>query len=123
MRTNAKYYAVDTGLRYFLLGNKGADSGHILENIVFLELLRRGNKVYIGKAGDKEVDFVAEGANGIEYFQVAQTLHGKGTLTRELSPLNAIPDHNPKFLLTRDYEPKTSHNGIKQLNVLEWLLG
>ena len=62
MRTNAKYYAVDTGLRYFLLGNKGADSGHILENIVFLELLRRGNKVRIGKVGEKEVDFVAEGA-------------------------------------------------------------
>jgi predicted AAA+ superfamily ATPase len=123
LRTNAKYYAVDTGLRYFLLGNKGADSGHILENIVYLELLRRGNKVYIGKAGEKEVGFVAEGANGIEYYQVAETLRGKGTLARELSSLNAIPDHNSKFLLTRDYEPKTSHNGIRQLNVLEWLLG
>ena len=123
LKTNAKYYAVDTGLRYFLLGNKGADSGHILENIVFLELLRRGNKVYIGKVGEKEVDFVAEGPNGIEYFQVAQTLRGKETLSRELAPLNAIPDHNPKFLLTRDYEPKTSYNGIRQLNVLEWLLG
>jgi predicted AAA+ superfamily ATPase len=123
LRTNAKYYAVDTGLRYFLLGNKGADSGHILENIVFLELLRRGNKVSIGKVGEKEVDFVAEGANGIEYFQVAETVRGRETLERELSSFNAISDHNPKFLLTRDYEPKTSHNGIKQLNVLEWLLG
>jgi predicted AAA+ superfamily ATPase len=123
LRTNAKYYAVDTGLRYFLLGNKGADSGHILENIVFLELLRRGYKVSIGKVDEKEVDFVTEGANGIEYFQVAETVRGKGTLDRELAPLNAIPDHNPKFLLTRDYEPKTSHNGIRQLNVLEWLLG
>ena len=123
LRSNAKYYAVDAGLRYFLLGNNGADSGHILENIVYLELLRRGNKVSIGKVGEKEVDFVAEGANGIEYFQVAQTLRGRETLARELTPLNAISDHNPKFLLTRDYEPKTSHNGIRQLNALEWLLG
>ena len=122
LRANAKYYAVDAGLRYFLLGNKGADSGHILENIVYLELLRRGYRVCIGRVGEKELDFVAEGANGIEYFQVAETVRGKETLARELSPLEAIRDHNPKFLLTRDYEPKTSHNGIRQLNVLEWLL-
>jgi predicted AAA+ superfamily ATPase len=113
---------VDTGLRYLLLGNKGADSGHILENIVYLELLRRGYKVYIGKVGEKQVDFVAEGTNGTEYYQVAETVRGNETLSRELSSLNAIRDHNPKFLLTRDYEPKTTHNGIKQLNVLEWLL-
>ena len=123
LRTNAKYYAVDVGLRYFLLGNKGSDSGHILENIVYLELLRRGYKVYIGKISGKEVDFIAEGSNGIEYYQVAETVRGKETLDRELASLNAIKDHNPKFLLTRDYEPKTSYNGIKQLNALEWLLG
>ena len=123
LRTNAKYYAVDTGLRYFLLGNKGADSGHILENIVYLELLRRGYKVYVGKVGEKEVDFIAENINGTEYYQVAETLRGRETLSRELASLNAINDHNPKFLLTRDYEPRTSHNGIKQLNALEWLLG
>ena len=122
LKTNAKYYVVDVGLRYYLLGNKGADSGHILENIVYLELLRRGYKVSIGKVGEKEIDFVAEGVKGIEYYQVAETVRGKETLARELDPLNAIHDHNPKFLLTRDYEPKTSHNGIKQLNVLEWLL-
>jgi len=122
LRSNAKYYAVDVGLRYLLLGNKGEDSGHILENIVYLELLRRGYKVHVGKVGEKEVDFVAEGANGIEYYQVAETVRGKATLSRELLSLNAIHDHNPKFLLTRDYEPKTTHNGIKQLNVLEWLL-
>ena len=122
LRTNAKYYAVDVALRYFLLGNKGADSGHILENIVFLELLRRGYHVHIGKIGEKEVDFVAENPNGVEYYQVAETVRGKETLIREISPLNAINDHNPKFLLTRDYEPKKTHNGIRQLNVLEWLL-
>jgi hypothetical protein len=122
LQTNAKYFTVDTGLRYFLLGNKGADSGHILENIIFLELLRRGNKVTVGKVADREVDFIAEGRNGIEYFQVTETVRGKETLARELASLNAINDHYPKYLLTRDYEPNTSHNGIKQLNVLEWLL-
>ena len=123
LRTNAKYYAVDVALRYYLLGNKGADSGHILENIVYLELLRRGYKVNVCKVGEKEVDFLAEGMNGIEYYQVAETVRGRETLSREISPLNAINDHYPKFLLTRDYEPKKTHNGIKQLNVLEWLLG
>ena len=123
LRTNAKYYAVDAGLRYFLLGSKGADSGHILENIVYLELIRRGNKVSVGKIVEKEVDFIAEGPDGIAYYQVAETVRGKETLARELTSLNAITDHHPKMLLTRDYEPKTSHNGIKQLNVLEWLLG
>ena len=123
LRTNAKYYAVDAALRYFLLGNKGADSGHILENVVFLELLRRGYNVHIGKVGEKEVDFAAENHDGVEYYQVAETVCGKETLAREISPLNAINDHNPKFLLTRDYEPKKTHNGIRQLNVLEWLLG
>jgi len=122
LRTNAKYYAVDVGLRYFLLGEKGADSGHILENVVFLELLRRGYNVHIGKVGEKEVDFVAENHDGVEYYQVAETVRGKETLAREISPLNAINDHNPKFLLTRDYEPQKTHNGIRQLNVLEWLL-
>ena len=123
LKANAKYYAVDVALRYYLLGSKGLDSGHILENIVYLELLRRGYKVYVGKVGEKEIDFVAEGADGTEYYQVAQTVRGRETLNRELAPLNAISDHNPKFLLTRDYEPKTAYNGIRQLNVLEWLLG
>jgi predicted AAA+ superfamily ATPase len=122
LRTNAKYYVVDAGLRYFLLGNKGTDSGHILENVVYLELLRRGYKVFTGKVGEKEVDFAAEGSDGIEYYQCAETVRGKETLAREIAPLNAISDHYPKFLLTRDYQPKITHNGIKQLNVLEWLL-
>ena len=123
LRANAKYYAVDAGLRYFLLGSKGTDSGHILENIVYLELLRRGNKVHIGKIAEKEIDFITDGINGIEYYQVAETVRGKQTLDREIASLNAIKDNFPKYLLTRDYEPKTTYNGIKQLNVLEWLLG
>ena len=122
LKTLNKYYIVDTGLRYLLLGNKTSDTGHILENIVYLELLRRGYKVFIGKIGEKEIDFIAEGINGTEYYQVAQTVRDKNTLNRELTPLNLIHDHYPKFLLTRDYEPYTTHNGIKQLNVLNWLL-
>jgi len=122
LKTLNKYYIVDIGLRRLLLGNKAVDSGHILENIVYLELLRRGYKVYIGKVDDKEVDFAVEGPDGTEYYQVSETVRGKETLMRELAPFELIRDHNPKFLLTRDYEPKTSHNGIKQINVLEWLL-
>jgi Predicted ATPase (AAA+ superfamily) len=124
LKTGDKYYAADIGLRYTLLGTKKADDGHILENIVFLELLRRGYEIYIGKVGKTEVDFIAIGDEGEEYYQVAYTVIGNDgqTLERELAPLNAINDHNPKYLLTMDYTPLTSHNGIKQVNVLEWLL-
>jgi len=123
LKTLNKFYMVDMGLRRLLLGNKAVDSGHILENIVYLELRRRGYKVYIGKVNDKEVDFVAEGTDGVEYYQISETVRGKETLARELAPFELIRDHNLKFLLTRDYEPKITHNGIKQINVLDWLLG
>jgi predicted AAA+ superfamily ATPase len=123
LKTLNKYYLVDLGIRRYLLGEKPVDSGHILENIVYLELRRRGCKVFVGKVDEKEVDFIAEGINGTEYFQVAQTIHGEQTLSRELAPLEAIRDHCPKYLLTRDYDPVTSYKGIKQLNVLDWLLG
>ena len=123
LKTGDKYYAADIGLRYYLLGTKKADDGHILENIVFLELLRRGYEVYIGKVGNAEVDFIAIGDEGEEYYQVAYTVkNSEETLRRELAPLEAISDHNPKYLLTMDYTPLTSHNGIKQINVLDWLL-
>ena len=122
LKTINKYYLVDLGLRRFLLGDKPADTGHVLENVVYLELLRRKSKVYIGKVGEKEVDFVTEGQDGKEYYQVSETVRGPETLARELTPLEAIHDHYPKFLLTRDYSPSGSHNGIKQLNVLEWLI-
>ena len=124
LKTGNKYYAADIGLRYALLGTKKAYEGHILENVVFLELLRRGKEVYAGKVGNTEVDFIAITPEGEEYYQVAYTVidtEGK-TLQRELAPLNAIKDHNPKYLLTMDFTPLTSHNGIKQVNVLDWLL-
>ncbi len=124
LKTGDKYYAADIGLRYTVLGTKKADEGHILENIVFLELLRRGYEVYVGKVGAAEVDFIAIGDEGVEYYQVAYTvIDADGTtLARELAPLDAIRDHNPKYLLTMDHTPFTSHNGIKQINVLDWLL-
>lgn len=119
--TGSKYYVADIGLRYFLLGTRHTDMGHILENIVYLELIRRGYEVYVGKVGDAEVDFIAINEEGISYYQVSQTVMEEQTLKRELSSLEAIKDHNPKYLLTMDYTPITSYNGIKQLNVLEWL--
>ena len=124
LATGSKYYLSDIGLRYYLLGSKQVDAGHILENVVYLELLRRGYEVHIGKVGSAEVDFIAIGDYGEEYYQVAYTVNdadGK-TLTRELAPLESIKDHNPKYLITMDFVPFTSHNGIKQINALEWLL-
>lgn len=122
LTTGAKYYAADIGLRYFLLGTRQTDMGHILENIVYLELLRRGYEVSVGKVGDAEVDFIAVNEEGAEYYQVSQTVMDSNTLKRELSSLEAIHDHNPKYLLTMDFTPLTSYNGIKQINVLDWLL-
>jgi len=122
LATGSKYYIADIGLRYYLLGSRQTDGGHILENIVYLELIRRGYEVYVGKVGDAEVDFIAVNSEGEEYYQVSQTVMDEQTLKRELSSLEAIKDHNPKYLLTMDYTPFTSHNGIKQINVLEWLL-
>lgn len=125
LKTQDKYYAADVGLRYAVLGAKMADAGHILENVVCLELLRRGYEVYVGKVGPSEVDFVAVGDEGEEYYQVAWTVvdaDGK-TLKRELAPLDSIRDHNPKILLTMDYSPVVSHNGIKQIYALDWLMG
>ncbi|MFI3227235.1 MAG: ATP-binding protein [Clostridia bacterium] len=122
LKTGSKYYAADVGLRYALLGSKPADDGHILENVVYLELLRRGYEVHIGKVKETEVDFIAINDKGIEYYQVAYTVREQNTLERELKSLDMINDHNPKFLLTMDLTPYTSHNGIKQINVLDWLL-
>lgn len=122
MQTQEKYYLADIGLRYYLLGTKPADTGHILENIVYLELLRRGYEIYVGKQDSTEVDFIAINDIGTEYYQVALTVRDENTLKRELTPLDSISDHNPKYLLTLDDDPPVSYNGIRQLNALEWLL-
>lgn len=118
-----KYYLSDVGLRYYLLGSSNIDRGHILENVVYLELLRRGYEVYVGKVGSLEVDFITKDMNGnIQYYQVSYSVRDDKTLARELEPLKSIQDHNPKYLLTMDVDPNTSHNGIQQINVLDWLL-
>jgi uncharacterized protein len=122
LASGEKYYATDVTMRYALLGRKYIDLGHILENIVYLELVRRGYKVYIGKSGDKEIDFVAENRKGVQYFQVAYTVRDKNTLERELSALESINDHYPKFILTMDIDPEVDYNGIRKINVLDWLL-
>lgn len=122
LKTLEKYYVVDPGLRRHLLSGRSQDVGHVLENVVFLELLRRGGKVRIGKVGSLEVDFVVENADGTEYYQVAATVRDTETLQRELAPLQKIHDHYPKFLLTLDEDPSDDFDGIRKLNVLDWLL-
>lgn len=122
LKTNDKYYICDIGLRSFLLGNKGGDAGYVLENVIYLELLRRGYDVYVGKVGDKEVDFVAIKQDTVEYYQVALTVRDENKLKTELASLQAIPDHNPKYLLTLDDDPPANHNGIRQINAIDFLL-
>lgn len=126
LSTGAKYYLCDVGLRYYMLGTKPGDFGHILENIVYLELVRRGNEVSVGKANDTEIDFIAIHKGEKSYYQVAYTvmdLDGNNRiLQRELRPLQLCKDNNQKFLLTMDNVPPVSHDGIKQLYVLDWLL-
>ncbi len=123
LKTLEKYYAVDIGLRYMLLGTRSTDVGHILENVVYLELIRRGYDVYVGKIDDLEVDFVAMDKNQIEYFQVAATVRDEKTLNRELLPLQKISDNYPKVILTLDDDPEADYDGIKRINVLDWLMG
>jgi len=124
LATLEKYYLVDLGLRNALLGKElSADTGHLLENIVFLELKRRNCQIWIGKANNQEVDFAIRDDHGYtKYIQVAYTVKDSKTLERELAPFAQIPDFNERLLLTMDYETGT-HNGIKQMNVIDWLLG
>ena len=118
-----KYYVVDQGLRSYLLGKKAdSDMGHILENIVYLELLRRGYRVYVGKVDDLEVDFVAESRDGLKYFQVALTVRDEKVLERELRSLQKTGDHYPKYLLTLDMDLESDYDGITKINVVDWLL-
>ena len=123
LKTQEKYYAIDIGLRYYMLGqSSGRDMGHILENVVYLELLRRGYKVYIGKIDDLEVDFVAKNSEDTIYYQVALTTRDENTLERELIPLKKINDNYPKYILTMDDDLDADFDGIKKINVIDWLL-
>lgn len=123
LKSLEKYYIADIALRSALLGKKAMDAGHILENIVYLELLRRRYKVYVGKYEDEEVDFVAINEDGNKYFQVSATVRNEATLARELRPLKQIKDNYPKILLTLDDDPVADYDGIKRMNALDWLMG
>lgn len=123
LKSLAKYYVVDIGLRFMLLGSRQADMGHILENVVYLELLRRGYEVYVGKVDNLEVDFVAQNEKGTTYYQVALSVRDEKTLDRELRPLQAIRDHYPKVILTMDDDPEAQYDGIRRINARDWLLG
>lgn len=123
LKTLGKYYLVDIGLRRMLLGSRSFDAGRILENIVFLELLRRQKKVYIGKMDNLEVDFVAIDENDITYYQVAATVRDEKTLKRELASLQQIKDQYPKYILSLDEDPTADYDGIKRINALKWLMG
>lgn len=121
LKTLGKYYIVDIGMRNVLLGYRDVDRGHILENIVFLELKRRGYNVFIGKVDEKEVDFIAEKASHKMYVQVCETLGNDETLKRELAPLFAIQDNYEKLIITNDKTFVESYEGIKVKNTADWL--
>lgn len=123
LKTLGKYYLVDIGLRRMLLGSRSFDAGRILENIVYLELLHRQKKVYVGKNDNLEVDFVAIDENNIAYYQVAATVRDESTLKRELASLQQINDQYPKYILTLDDDPVADYDGIKRINALKWLMG
>jgi predicted AAA+ superfamily ATPase len=118
---NDKYYVVDIALRSYLLGERSLEPSHVLENIIYLELLRRGYEVYVGKLDNLEVDFIALKYGVPEYYQVTLSLRDKTVLERELAPLLAIRDHYPKFILCLDRDPPAYHDGIRSMNALDFL--
>lgn len=122
LATQEKYYLVDLGFRNALLGKElTSDAGHLLENVIFLELKRRNYLVWIGKTNNLEIDFVVRNNKGFtKYIQVSQTVQNATTLERELAPFNRIVDHHEKILITMDYETGT-YNGIKKINAIDWL--
>lgn len=120
---NDKYYVVDIAMRSTLLGEKSLEPSHALENIIYLELVRRQNDVYVGKIDAVEIDFIAQDSGVPAYYQVALSVRDPAVLERELTPLRKVPDSYPKFLLTLDRDPPAWHDGIRQLNALDWLLG
>ena len=124
LSTLSKYYVADLGLRQMILGNRNIDMGHILENIIYLELLRRKGNVYVGQFDKNEIDFVVINSNEIEYYQIALTVLDENTLKRELDAFKNIKDNYPKYLITLDdVMVNTDYDGIKVVNALEWLLG
>lgn len=123
LKTMEKYYMVDLGLRNAMLGSRGnTDIGHMLENVIYLELIRRGFDVYIGKVDNVEVDFVAQNMDGIKYIQVSASVRDKETLERELRSLQKIQDNYPKCIMTLDIDPAADYDGIRRINALDYLM-
>lgn len=124
LSTLSKYYAADMGMRNMLVKGSASDIGHILENVVYLELRRRGYSVYVGQLGaDGEVDFVTEKDGQMAYYQVSESTLSENVLQRELAPLLKISDNYPKYLLTLDEVfGEMNYDGIQKVNVLKWLL-
>lgn len=122
LKTLGKNYIVDIGFRNMLLGYRDVDRGHIIENIVCLELVRRDYNVYIGKVGETEIDFVAEKPNEKLYIQVTESMQSPETRERELRPLRMISDNYEKIVLSMDHSYINSYDGIKVLNLIDWLL-
>jgi len=123
LENGEKHYIVDTGMRRTLLGSRPVDAGHVLENLVYVELLRRPGKVYVGKIDSKEVDFVVENDEGTTFIQVALNVDDPDTLNRELDSLRAIPGYDKRVLLTLDREPPQSYDGIRRMSAYDFLLG
>lgn len=122
LRTLGKYYIVDIGLRNYLLGFRNRDSGHALENIVYFELLRRGYDVAIGKVNNTEIDFIATKADDKIYIQVTESMMSEDVRKRELAPLQKIKDNYEKIVLSMSTGLDSSYDGIKSLNLIDWLL-
>lgn len=122
LRTLGKYYIVDIGLRNFLLGFRNRDSGHAIENVVYFELLRRGHDVAIGKIDNQEVDFIATTADDKLYIQVTESMQSEDVRKRELAPLQKIRDNYEKIVLSLEPGLDVSYDGIKSLNLVDWLL-
>ena len=122
LSTQAKHYVCDTGMRYAVLGTRNMDWGRMYENIVFLELVRRGFEVYVGKLYQKEVDFVAKRGSQLVYIQVSDDIGAEQTLERELSPLLAIRDAFPKVLIARTRHEEYSIEGVRVIDIARWLL-
>lgn len=122
LKTIEKNYIIDLGFRNMLLGYRDTDCGHILENVVFLELLRREYRIYIGKIDDMEIDFIAEKANEKIYIQVSESLISPDVRERELRPFMQIKDHYDKMVLSMDRSYINTYEGIKFINIIDWLL-
>ena len=122
LRTLGKYYITDIGLRNYLLGFRDMDIGHIIENIVYFELLRRGYDVAIGKVGDKEVDFIATSAGEKKYIQVTESLNDSGTRERELAPLRAIRDNYEKMVIASNIDFPITQDGINIIKLTDFLM-